>query len=166
MVRPHFIRHLSRKRLRAMLLFTPALALEFLLPLSSVAGVTGKRDALALESSLGAIRFGERVRYGSASIRPVRLVSDSRCPAGARCIQAGTVQILVEVTDGRRQRRQVMGMDEAVNLKPRLWLTLALVCPTPIVGQQIPHRGYRFTFLAGTTSRPRPLDAVCPPRTP
>jgi hypothetical protein len=108
------------------------------------------------------VRLGQRATYGRASIRPLRVVGDSRCPVGAQCVWAGTVQVLVEMTDRGNSRRAVIGMDQSLQLRAGLWVTLALACPAPRLGARVMADQYRFTFLRGTTAEPRPFDAVCP----
>lgn len=107
------------------------------------------------------VRFGERAIYGPASIRPLRLLVDSRCPIDVLCFWAGRLKILVEVAGGTKRDLRVVTFGEALRLSPGLWVTLALVCPERETGKSIPRKAYQFAFLPGTSSRPKALDAMC-----
>ena len=129
---------------------------------SASAAAAPPLPAIAKGPSLQTVRFGQRADYGSASVRPLRLLGDSRCPADVECVWAGTVKILVEVVAHRKLHRRTIALDEAIRLDRGVWVTLALVCPVARAGEKIPPSSYRLTFLHGTNPQPRALDAVCP----
>jgi hypothetical protein len=79
------------------------------------------------------------------SIRVTEVVEDSRCPANANCIQAGTVRISVRT-------RSAMGVSTNI-FKPGSVLTtevhkitLVSVAPQTMAGRRIADNDYRFTF--------------------
>lgn len=50
-----------------------------------------------IDDGIARARIGETVQAGPVSVGPVRVVEDSRCPAGVACIQAGTVRLAVRI---------------------------------------------------------------------
>lgn len=45
-------------------------------------------------------RIDETVAIGGTQVTPVRVIEDSRCPAGVQCISAGQVRIAVRIGGG------------------------------------------------------------------
>ncbi len=90
--------------------------------------------------------MGEIAAVGGLRIRPIELLEDSRCPALVRCVWAGQVRVLVDVTrsDGAHQQRDLtLGRPENID-----WgtLTLADVQPPKLAPGSTDPSAYRFTF--------------------
>ena len=90
--------------------------------------------------------LGETATVGGLRVRPIELLEDSRCPALVRCVWAGQVRVLVDVTrgDGAHQQRELtLGKPQNID-----WgmLTLVDVQPPKLAPGTTDPRAYRFTF--------------------
>ena len=90
--------------------------------------------------------LGETATVGGLRVRPVELLEDSRCPVLVRCVWAGQVRVLVDVTrgDGAHQQRDLtLGKPQNID-----WgmLTLVDVQPPKLAPGTTDPRAYRFTF--------------------
>lgn len=93
----------------------------------------------------GPALMGQTVRVNGPTVRPVKVVEDSRCPADVRCVWAGRVVILAEVAGGnwRRTVKLTLG-DEGVTVANG---RLRLVSVTPEkLRKSDPAFPYRFSF--------------------
>ncbi len=79
-------------------------AVPALLALGAAAVVAAPHDGL--------VRLGQTFRADRTSIRPIRVLEDSRCPANARCIWAGRVVVRADVGTGRRHQRMDLTLGE------------------------------------------------------
>lgn len=79
---------------------------------------------------------------------PLQVVEDSRCPANAICIQAGTVRVEAEVTVDSKTSTQVFKLDTPVKFGNQT-ITLIKVEPYPS-GEEIKLADYLFTFKLGS----------------
>ncbi len=70
-------------------------AVLFLLP-----ALAGCISFHTVNDGIARARIGETVAVGAASVTPVRVIEDSRCPTGAQCAWAGQVRISVTLADG------------------------------------------------------------------
>ena len=86
---------MTRRRAAAAALAAASLAL------AACASAPADGGNAAPEQAAGAslVRLGETVRLGGLSVRALRLVEDSRCPAGVQCIHAGTVRLAVRIEE-------------------------------------------------------------------
>ena len=84
--------------------------------------------------------FGRPVHVNQMVLRPVAIVQDSRCPATANCVWAGTLIVEFE-TRGRQRIRLEQGKPLAIAGGR---LTLAGASPQPVAGRKIPPQAYRF----------------------
>jgi hypothetical protein len=142
---------------------TPRLAAALALPLSACASAT-----LPSESGAGAaegaafVRIGEEARLGSLSVRALRLVEDSRCPAGVQCIQAGTVRLAVRIRERGSEREAVLRLRAPEPLSGGGTLSLASVCPPPAPPGAPPvQASYRFYLTALKPGGGIALPAPC-----
>ncbi len=109
-----------------------------LLPLSGcIHPATALRD--------GPARFGETVRVGGPSVRPVKLLEDSRCPENARCVWAGRVVLRAVVTFGGQAREMDLTLGQAVQVADGS-LTLVSALPEKSANSAAAPRDYRFVF--------------------
>ena len=93
--------------------------------------------------------LGETATVDGLRVRPIELLEDSRCPALVRCVWAGQVRVLVDVTrgDGAHQQRDLtLGKPQNID-----WgmLTLVDVQPPKLAPGTTDPRAYRFTFTLG-----------------
>lgn len=84
------------------------------------------------------------------SIRPISVVEDSRCPINARCIQAGTVKLLVRstmntFTENAQTELMTLTLGEAKTVGSNV-ITLENVTPAPETGTTFESNEYRFTL--------------------
>lgn len=127
------------------------------------AGIAGDAQPSGAEarSQLGTVGVGQRARFGAVVVTPIRVVEDSRCPAGVQCIQAGTVRVAARIADGRARRQAVLTLGRPLRLGSGRWLTLAAVCPPPRPPQATRRPAYLLTFTLGRTAAAGPPDAGC-----
>jgi len=139
-----------------------AACLAFAACASAPAGGGSAAAAPAAGASL--VRIGEEVRLGGLSVRALRLVEDSRCPAGVQCIHAGTVRLAVRLTQGGTAREAVLRLGEPEPLGAGRFLRLSAACPAPAApGTRPPPGAYRFLVAAGTNLAETPPDHPCGP---
>jgi hypothetical protein len=110
---------------------------------------TAERDGVPL---------GSAIRAGPLRIVPQRIEEDSRCPASVRCIQAGTVRLLVRVTGARASETAILRLGAPAPVAGR-WLTLTRACPYPEVPGGIPPARYRFAIAVSPSAAPAPAPA-------
>jgi hypothetical protein len=101
----------------------------------------------------GDVPLGTAIRAGPLRIVPQRIEEDSRCPASVRCIQAGTVRLLVRVTGGRASETAILTLGAPARVAGH-WLTLTQACPYPAAPGGIPPARYRFAFAVSPTAAP------------
>lgn len=89
--------------------------------------------------------LGETASVGGIRVRPLRVVEDSRCPINARCIWAGRIILLAEVSGGPRRTTYSLTLGEPIDHGGG---RLALVAAEPgrIAGRTAEAGEYRFTF--------------------
>lgn len=144
----------------------PAAAAALALALAACASGPADGGSAAAAPAAGAslVRLGEDVRLGGLSVRALRLVEDSRCPAGVQCIHAGTVRLAVRLTQGGTAREAVLRLGQAEPLGAGRFLWLSAACPVPArPGAQPPPGAYRFLVAAGANLTETPLDHHCGP---
>jgi hypothetical protein len=90
-------------------------------------------------------RLGQKVYVDGLRVRPIKVLSDSRCPMNARCIWAGEVKLRVVVRGGqwRIVRTLTLGKPEPVADGT---LTLTDVSPPRETSKTIKPGEYRFAF--------------------
>lgn len=88
---------------------------------------------------------GESVTVRGLGIAPEQLVEDSRCPIGAACVQAGTVCVLVRLTEDLASATTTLTLNTAAVLNAHV-VTLIDVEPYPAADAPIENAAYRYTF--------------------
>lgn len=90
-------------------------------------------------------RVGEEKGALDVAISPLSVLEDSRCPADAQCIQAGTVRIKARVTGGlgTGDAELTLGQTFATEAEE---ITLSEVHPAPSSDSSIGTQDYRFVF--------------------
>lgn len=96
----------------------------------------------------GPARLGQTVRVSGPTVRPLKVIEDSRCPANARCVWAGRVVLRAVVSGGSWRRTVDLTLgDRGVPVADG---TLRLVSVSPEkmagAGQGFPPSAYRFGF--------------------
>lgn len=87
-------------------------------------------------------RINQEVTAGGANIVPISVVEDSRCPADALCVQAGTVRLNARINGTER----TLSLNQAVAVGGKT-VELVAVRPYPYASQKpIAPADYRFTF--------------------
>ncbi|WP_336986626.1 hypothetical protein [Altererythrobacter aquiaggeris] len=89
--------------------------------------------------------IGQIANVGPASITPMGVLEDSRCPEGVQCVHAGTVRIMAEVAAGWDTDRAEMKLAKPVEVIGGT-VTLVAADPAPRSGGQVAEVDYRFTF--------------------
>jgi len=79
------------------------------------------------------------------SITPLEVLEDSRCPANANCIQAGTVRLRATLTSGLGTAEQVFTLGEPITTEAEEILLIE-VTPQTVVGETITPAEYAFHF--------------------
>lgn len=87
-----------------------------LLALALVGSLAGCITYKSDERGLTYLRIGETKTVGGPRVTPLRVISDSRCPAKVQCVWAGEVRIAarIELGSGAETRELVMGQPASV----------------------------------------------------
>lgn len=98
------------------------------------------------QGSSGWIRLGETASIGP-DVRPLNVIEDSRCPADAVCMWAGTIKVNTHLSwaGGAQQRIATLALNEPVQVADGA-LTLIEVIPALKSGETISAADYRFAF--------------------
>ena len=90
---------------------------------------------------------GQTATVGGATVRPIQIIEDSRCPSNVTCIWAGRLILLAEVgyRGGSEEFRGNLTLGEPLRLGPET-VTLVAAEPGTVAGKPIDPRAYRFTF--------------------
>ncbi len=95
---------------------------------------------------LPCVAIGEALESGGATITPLRVVEDSRCPVDAECFWEGRLRVAALVQQGGREREVELTLGSATPaLSGNVQFTKALPemrAQTP----EIPAKAYRFNF--------------------
>ncbi|HEY0012833.1 MAG TPA: hypothetical protein VGB79_08280 [Allosphingosinicella sp.] len=143
------------------------LAAAFALPLAACAPATGM-DAGEVspqpaqgEASVG---IGGEARLGGLSLRVLRLVEDSRCPASVQCIQAGTVRIAVRLSQNGAAREAVLRLRGTEPLSGGRLLHFYGACPSRGAPGPAPAEArYRFLLAVAPAGADIPNPPMCAP---
>jgi hypothetical protein len=98
----------------------------------------------------------ERGKLDYFRLTPLRVLEDSRCPAGTQCIQAGTVRLALRIEDSSR-RQQDLTLAEPFRIRPDAWLILCTVTPARPSRSEIAPGNYRFRFALAKVGPLPPL---------
>ena len=101
--------------------------------------------ALALLALATTARLGQPVRVDGPTIRPDRVIEDSRCSQGVACVWAGRLVVRATVLSGPRPRTIDLTLGQPVSVADGM-LTLIAVSPKRNAGTVTRPRDYRFTF--------------------
>lgn len=89
--------------------------------------------------------LGESVTAFGVTVTPDEVLEDSRCPANANCIQAGTVRVKGELTDGMGTSEMTFELATPVTGEVTI-VTLTDVLPVKVSTRQASTSEYRLTF--------------------
>ncbi len=87
---------------------------------------------------------GQKVTGLQVTITPLAVTEDSRCPANANCIWAGTVKVKTKIQSGMGTSEMVLELGKEVTTEAET-ITLTEVTPTK-TQEAIPSPSYRFVF--------------------
>ncbi|MFT3967689.1 MAG: hypothetical protein QM690_17590 [Sphingobium sp.] len=93
----------------------------------------------------GPVHLGETAYVDGPSVRPDKLLEDSRCPIGLQCVQAGQVRIAATVIGGSGKEDVELTLGKPLQVADGT-ITLLSVLPQKRADQQIGPASYRFTF--------------------
>jgi len=92
------------------------------------------------------LKVGEKATVGDLTIQLNSIVSDSRCPDGAECIQAGSVVAEITLSGGKEEvikQLDSAGSPLSYNEKE---IAITSVTPRPVVDAPVPKGEYEVTF--------------------
>lgn len=119
--------------------------MKAILPIFAALAVSACATIPAAVRADGFARLGEATRAGPVTLRPTRVVEDSRCPMNARCIWAGRVVLETTVIEsGRSQVRNLILGEPALTLNGEVMLDS--VEPPTRTDTPIRPGDYRFHF--------------------
>lgn len=126
----------------------PGLPIVALATLSACAAMTSP-ERTTQPSSDGWAALGQETWVDGPHVTPLRLVEDSRCPAGVQCIWAGRVVVRVRV--GRKGATTIGAGERDVTLGEPFpvadgEMTLVEALPAPVRDRTTPPESYRFRF--------------------
>ena len=93
----------------------------------------------------GPVHLGETAYVNGPSVRPDRVIEDSRCPIDVQCVQAGRVRIAATIIGADRKDQVELTLGKPLPVADGM-LTLLSAAPQQRSGQQIAPGTYRFTF--------------------
>ena len=117
--------------------------IAFALPLLLAACVTPGNTSQGFRE--GTARIGQTVYVGGPTVKPIKLVEDSRCPERMMCFWAGRVVVRAEVGTGRGKQEIELSLGESKQVADGQ-LTLRAVAPARRQGREIAPGDYRFTY--------------------
>lgn len=116
------------------------------------------------ERGTATLRMAEEQRLAGTPVRLLRVVEDSRCPAGVQCIHAGTVRIALRLSDADGPRETILRLDDPQEVGGGLQLGLVAVCPPRRPPGAAPNPDDRYV-IAFSRGAPLPaIDFACPAR--
>lgn len=115
------------------------------LPLATLSTLAGCITYRTQSDGITRAHLGETVAVGGPRVTPLKLLEDSRCPAGVQCVWAGQVRISVRIDlgSGSETRDLTSGKPERVADGT---LELVEVTPAKKAGLPIYPEDYRFGF--------------------
>ena len=116
-----------------------------------------RAEAIASATALVGARLGQTAPVGALRITPISIQEDSRCPADAACIQAGTLRLATWLQAGTETEHRVLALDQPFRFAGR-YIELVAGCPYPLASQPVPPAERRFVFAVGTSPRERPKN--------
>ena len=116
-------------------------------------GTGGQAPAADVEAAYGE-RFdlspGELALVGGESVTFTRIAEESRCPEGARCIQAGNAAAVFAVEGAGGKATLTLNTDREPRRAAAAGLALHLIelNPRPVQGAPVDSAAYRATLVA------------------
>ncbi len=135
-------------------LFRPSANTSYNTPTDTTGSTTSSPTAGTLIHSYGTVTLGlgQSASFPGITITPTSVAQDSRCATGVQCVQAGTVQVVVQSTlaDGATQSNTIaLGSTIQVDAYS---IALTSVNPEKTSGSTISSSDYRFTFDVHTSA--------------
>jgi hypothetical protein len=91
--------------------------------------------------------LNQKIKPLTASITPLAVIEDSRCPHGVQCIQAGTVRVQVKIESPTGTSMEEFSLGGIITTENEI-LTLVSVRPEKEATQTINPNDYEFVFRA------------------
>jgi hypothetical protein len=114
----------------------------------ALASCATPRDAAPLPPAPFTLALGQTYDAGGIAVTPAAILEESRCPADAMCIQAGTIRLSVQVRRGSGSKIYDVEPPRPADIGG-IWLNLVSACPYPLASRPAAPSAYRFTFLLG-----------------
>ena len=114
-------------------------------------------EAAASANVLVSARLGERASAGGLRLTPLRIQEDSRCPADATCVQAGTLRLEARLESESVTAHRLLTLDQPISFAGRR-VELVAGCPYPLASRPVPPAERRFVFAVGTSERDPPAN--------
>lgn len=112
------------------------------------------------QSGSGTLALGQSSVVGGATLKPISIVEDSRCPVGVQCIQAGTVRVSMTVTANGGSTTQTFGLGKPLIARGER-ITLTSVTPAKSTTAAA-SADYRFTFSVAPAATTSPVPTPTP----
>jgi hypothetical protein len=91
------------------------------------------------------VSLGQQAGGLRATITPLEVLEDSRCPVNANCIWAGTVRLRVSIASGSGASQDTIVLNTPITTESHV-ITLTEVGPQAIAGEEKDPSKYKFTF--------------------
>ena len=126
-----------------------------LLVLAACAARPPHAETAGSATRLVSARLGQTVAANGLRITPLTVHEDSRCPADAICVQAGTLRLEARLEAEVVAAHRVLVIDQPSSLAGRQ-VELVAGCPYPFASQPAPPAQRVFVFAVGAGERPKP----------
>ena len=91
------------------------------------------------------VKMNEEAGANGISIRPLKIVEDSRCPIDVQCIQAGRIRLEITISRGEDAANQTITLGSPFTWQD-MTVTLIDAFPAPTSKKQLSLNDYLFTF--------------------
>lgn len=91
------------------------------------------------------VRLGQALTFADFSLKLTKVESDSRCPANANCVWAGTTTVRTEYVDAAGTTTKIIELGKTATFGS-ITITLSEVAPQAITTHIITDSEYRFTL--------------------
>lgn len=133
------------------------------------AGPKCEFSACPITASTTSANIGQKITIGSVTISPLKLIEDSRCPAGVACIQEGTVSLKANLEIEGKTQTETMKLGVPIVFGGKQ-VSLREVDPAKSSVKEIDPADYLFNFsvvdspvsTSGTLKGSVTIGPICP----
>lgn len=111
----------------------------------STTSVSSLENLPGIKSITVAAKLGVPATVFGLTLTPLEVIEDSRCPANANCIQAGTVRVRMQFKDDAETTEQVVTLGQTATTAKNIAI-FKEVQPESVTGQVIDPKSYKFVF--------------------